>query len=155
MEILLTETELLTINLLANLRGLGSRIAGVTNMKVSDRENWQVELDGIIGEYAFCKLNNIFLEVSAEPRKGSYDCLYKGFRIDIKTTRVLNGRLLGDKRRNPDIDVYVLAIIDGLTVRFPGYMTSDKLYEESNLIDLGKGNVYAIQQQQLFKWKPI
>jgi len=157
MEIVLNQIDLLSINQLCTLRGLGSRLSGTTNLKASKKSDIQIEFEGIVGEYAFCKINNLFLEVSAQPRSGSYDCITtNGSRVDIKSTAYKTGKLLGDIRRNPDIDIYVLALLDEhphyMRVSFPGFAYSDELYDATNLTNLGSGPVYAITQDKLHKF---
>lgn len=155
MQTQLSDAELNVLRIIANLRGLVARANNLTNLKVSDNQNQDVEFDGLIGEYAFCKMNNLFLDIVPQPRSGSYDCLFHGQRLDIKSTRYKNGVLLGNSNRNPDVDVYVLCIIDGMNVHFPGYALSDELYNEENLTTLGKYDtpVYALDQSKLHKFK--
>ena len=47
----------------------------------------------------------------------------------------------------------MLAIIDGYEVSFVGYATADDLYQETNLINLGHGEGYGIEQKDLRQWK--
>lgn len=157
MEIKLLPEELNIIQIIANLRGLVNRSNKTTNQKVSENPVQDVEYDGLIGEYAFCKLNNLYLDIVPTSRSGSYDCLFEDYRLDIKATRYKNGVLLGNTKRNPDVDVYVLAIIDDDVVRFPGYALGDELYKEENLTTLGKYDrpVYALDQSRLHKFKNL
>lgn len=155
MEITLLPIEFNLIQIIANLRGIANRSGGVTNKRVSTNQYQDVEFDGLIGEYAFCKLHNIFLDVIPNVRAGSYDCLYNGWRVDIKATRYHTGQLIGHKDRNEDVDVFVLAIIDNNTVRFPGYALAEELYDVENITTLGKYPqlVFALPQSKLRKFK--
>jgi hypothetical protein len=155
MQTQLSEAELNVLRIIANLRGLVARANNIANLKVSENQNQDVEFDGLIGEYAFCKLHNLFLDIVPQPRSGSYDCLFHDQRLDIKSTRYKNGVLLGSTNRNADIDVYVLCIIDGLNVSFPGYAMAEELYAEENLTTLGRYDnpVYALDQSKLHKFK--
>ena len=56
-------------------------------------------------------------------------------------------------KNNVDVDVYVLAIIDGNTVNFPGYATKKELINPDNVTDLGFGKGYALKQNELRSWK--
>lgn len=155
MEITLLEIEFNLIRIIANLRGIAGRASGVKNKRVSTNHYQDVEYDGLIGEYAFCKINNLFLDIIPMTRKGSYDCLFNGKRIDIKATRYKTGKLIGHQDRNEDVDVFVLAIIDNSTVRFPGYALAEELYETDNLTTLGeyKTPIYAMDQSKLRLFK--
>lgn len=157
MAVRINEVEMMAVNIIANLRGIGARVKGVRDYKVSSKNNSEIDFEGLLGEYAFCKHYNLYFDLSPQPRQGSYDCIYNGKRIDIKSTKHKHGKLLGNVRRNSDVDIYVLAIIDfghsWVDVTFPGYATSEELYEEKNLTILGdyEQKVYAMDQSQLKK----
>lgn len=76
-----------------------------------------------------------------------------GGKIDVKTTRHRNGRLLSTLKKNDDVDIYVLAIIDKNHVIFPGYALKEELFREENKIELGHGIGYGMTQDMLRKWK--
>jgi len=149
----LTDLEVLSCRLIGNMKTISSRTQNVKDRQMGKQEAYETDEDGMIGEYAFCKHYNIFLDVSLSPRSGSYDCVYKSKRIDIKTTRVTNGRLIATTKKNPDVDIFVLAILEGNQVTFPGYALAVELYDESKLTNLGHGETYAIEQQDLRQWK--
>lgn len=153
-----SETEMLTINMFSGLRSIGARLAGVTDGKFANKTGVDVDFEGMLGEYAFCKHFNLFFDMMPTPRAGSYDCMYNGKRIDIKSTRYDTGVLIGKMQRNPDVDVFILAVLDfkksGLEVRFPGYAMADELYDEKNLTFLKESDVspvYALSQHELHK----
>lgn len=154
MEITLLEIEFNVIQIVANLRGIAGRASGTKNKRVSTNHYQDVEFDGLIGEYAFCKINNLYMDIVPMTRAGSYDCLYNGKRIDIKATRYKTGMLIGNQDRNWDVDIFILAIIDKQTVRFPGFAYAEELYEIENLTTLGeyKTPVYAMPQDKLRKF---
>lgn len=109
---------------------------------------------GVVGEYAFCKLHNIFFDCAVSPRSGSYDCMYKGARIDIKTTTLPHGQLIAVNKINPDIDVFVLAIVEGNKVSFPGFKSAKMFYRKENLKVLGSASreSYVVPQSELQEW---
>lgn len=147
----LTEAEMIICKMLGNMRTLAARSANVKDAGIST--SLETDEDGVIAEMAFCKHWNIFFDPEASPRKHSYDCILKGKRIDIKSTRYQTGRLLATKKINPDIDIFVLALIEGCVVSFVGYATADELYQDANLIDLGRGVCYVMRQEDLREWK--
>jgi hypothetical protein len=149
----LTDLEALSCRLIGNMKTISSRTQNVKDRQMGKQEAYETDEDGMIGEYAFCKHYNIFLDVSLSPRSGSYDCMYKSKRIDIKTTRLPNGRLIATTKKNPDVDIFVLAIVEGNKVTFPGYALASELYNESKLTNLGHGETYTIEQQDLRQWK--
>ena len=156
---IITENELMTINMLSNLRGLGARLSKTVDQKVSDKNASQIDFEGLLAEYAFCKINNLFYEISPEPRKWSFDCkTQSGSRVDIKATIHPNGQLIGKLERNMDIDIYVLAIINFMKnhaeVFFPGYAEGDYLYQAENIkqLTLNGPMCYALRQEDLRRW---
>jgi len=151
----LTHAEVITCRIIGNTRALAARSANVVDKRMSDQSGIHLDEDGVIGEFAFCKHKNIFFDPSASPRSGSFDCLLLDKRLDIKTTRYANGRLIATMKKNPDVDVFVLAIYDAKThrVTFPGYVLADQLYRPENVRDLGHGPGYAIEQKNLNRWQ--
>jgi hypothetical protein len=79
-----------------------------------------------------------------------WDILYQGTKIDVKTTRYINGRLLAKlNSRDEEVDAYLL-----VTGTFPeynviGYASRDSLLSPENIIDLGHGKGYGLSQEQL------
>ena len=141
------------IRILGELRSSMSRSHGVKNNKVSELADHEIDIDGVMAEFAFCKHHNIFFDPTINPRSSSYDCFYKGKRIDIKSTRRQNGRLIKHIKHNSDVDVFVLAIIKENTVTFPGYCTAKFLYQPENIKKIGYGDTYVVEIDQLVSWK--
>jgi len=141
------------IRILGELRSSMSRSHGVKNNKVSELADHEIDIDGVMAEFAFCKHHNIFFDPTINPRSSTYDCFYKGKRIDIKSTRRQNGRLIKHIKHNSDVDVFVLAIIKENTVTFPGYCTAKFLYQPENIKKIGYGDTYVVEIDQLVSWK--
>jgi len=149
----LTDPEIMFCKLAAGLRTLTARAAKVKDAKMGDLSGLQMDEDGLLGEYAFCKRMNVFPDLVPGPRSGSFDCVFMGKRIDIKATRHRDGRLLSTLKNNDDVDIYVLAIIEGSKVTFPGYALKSDLCSDENKIELGHGIGYGLTQDRLRKWK--
>lgn len=143
----------LIASLLGGMRAMVNRKQGITDAKIGPQNGLLADQDAILGELAFAQLHNVWPDLSLTPRAFSADGIVGKWRYDIKTTRNANGRLLGTTRRNADVDVYVLAILDDEMVRFPGYAKASDLYDESRLTDLGHGPTYAMEQSALRAWK--
>lgn len=151
--VFLTDAEMVMVHMLGGMRAITGRAAGVQDKKMGPQSGVSIDEDGMVAEYAFCKHFNLFPDLVPGPRSGTYDCIYMGKRIDIKSTRHANGRLLATLKDNPDVDVYVLGIIDGQTVHFPGYAKKSALCREENKTSLGHGVGYAMDQKDLTPWK--
>lgn len=146
--------ELAACRMMGNLRSHASRINGSKVSFYNGNDPLDTDEDGFIGEYAFCKANNLFFDITAKPRLGGYDCIYKGQRIDVKTTRWTHGKLMVKDINNTDIDVYVLVILEDNTIRFPGYCTINRLKEEgARLLNSDGSYRYEMTQDKLSPWK--
>lgn len=155
----LNPIEIAVCNMMGNMRSFACRLAnskpGVTVQSAKDkgRDGILNDEEGFIGEYAFCKYWNIFPDITAIPRKGSPDCKLKGKMFDVKATTYKNGRLQV-KGFNKDVEVFALAIVDGTTVTFPGYIYAKNLYKDENLVDKGfEEPTYAVTQDKLLQWE--
>lgn len=143
----------LMASLLGGFRSLVNRGQGVKDAKIGPQDGMAADQDAIIGELAFAKLHNVWPDLSLCPRSGSADLVVKGKRIDIKSTRRKDGRLLSTTKTNSDVDVYVLAILEDHQVSFPGWAYADDLHTPERLTDLGHGPTYALNQSDLRPWK--
>ena len=153
MKIQITHELRMLASVFGGLRTFMARSGNVSDAKMGNQSGSDSDRDGILGELAFCQLMNVWPDLGLTPRSGSADCLVKNKRIDIKTTRRLNGRLLCTLKDNPDVDIYVLALLDDDSVTFAGYATKTELRQDANIIDLGHGKGYALDQNKLHKLK--
>jgi hypothetical protein len=127
---------------------------GINHDKVSNKTQEQQTFEGVMGEVAFAKQMNVYPDLSTEPRKNGYDCLFNEHRVDIKATNVASGSLLlPEWKDNPDIDIYVLAILHAFHVELIGWAFKTDLMQPENLKDYGYGPTYGLTQQQLRKFK--
>lgn len=141
--------QLLSLWLLAKLRQNMNEQNNVRDNKKCDYKGEIINFYGVVSEYAFCKYYNLFFDLSHESRSGSYDCLLNGKRIDIKSTHRHSGMLIATTKINPDVDIYVLAIVEDNTVHFKGWTYKEELIKKNNLKDLGRGQVYTMEQIDL------
>lgn len=149
----LTDAEIMFCKMAAGLRTITARAANVRDARMGDLSGLQMDEDGMIAEYAFCKKMNIFPDLIPGPRSGTCDCIMQGKRIDVKSTRRENGRLLATLKDNSDVDIYVLAIVADNKVRFPGFALKKDLCVKANEVELGHGIGYGMTQDKLRQWK--
>lgn len=149
--ITLNDGEQLICRTFADLRYSSNRENGVTNKKMGPQSNEFTDLNGIGGELAFSLLLNVSFDMSIEPRQGGEDCTsHNGKKIDVKTTKYPNGMLLATLSTDPgDSDYHALMTGWFPTYTFQGYCETSKLIDDSNRVDLGRGEGYGVTQQQL------
>ncbi len=154
----LTDSEMVLCRTLANLRTMvnySTKRPDPARVRLGS-EVWSADEMGVFGEYGFCKLNNIFFDPTTHVRSGGYDFIFRGVRVDMKTTKLPHGKLHGITKwqtKPKDVDAYALAILTGNTLAFPGWCSAKFLYQEENLTNFGYDDVYAIPQSKLRAWK--
>jgi hypothetical protein len=126
-------------------------MGNVIDQQVGKDDTWGIDIDGVVGEYCVAKQLNVCPDLTVSPRKGGIDLKSRtGNSIDVKTTRHKSGRLLATVKKieNP-CDIYVLVIVDDNGGDVIGYATKEDLFDEKNIKDLGHGNTYALDQNEL------
>lgn len=140
---------------LAVMRNTTARQNGVTDKQMGKQDPIEIDRDGILAEMAFGKAFNLYPDLTVYPRKGGADLIGRtGKKIDVKATRYKMGRLVIHIDKPVDeVDIYVLAIVSGDDVDLIGYIESDKAIRQENVGNLGHGEGYVIEQEQLKKFK--
>jgi len=147
--IILNSAEQIVCKQLALMRYEIARAVDRKDQQIGNQPSWQTDEDGIGGEIAASRLLNVYPSLVLKPDAG-WDVMYRGKRIDIKTTRYKSGRLLAKlNARDDEVDVYLL-----VTGTFPeydvvGYVLKDSLLSPKNIIDLGHGRGYGLSQDKL------
>ena len=149
MKIILQPDEITVCQMIGRMRSLIARSAGVKDAKVGDQDGAEADVIGLMAEFAFAKQFNVFPDLGLSPRSGSADGIIKGKRYDIKATTYKTGKLLCTVKDNPDVDVYILAIVSNNEVNIVGWEYKENLRKNENLIDLGHGKGYALTQDKL------
>lgn len=146
--------EMTVAQMLASMRFAVNRANGVQNARVGPQSFYQMEMDGIVAELAFCKWRNVCPDMTIVPRSGGADCVVDGKTIDVKATRRQDGKLLCvTGKAVPNAEIYVLAIVNDNAVSFPGWAFADELMKPENITNLGHGPTYALDQSQLRQFK--
>tara|TARA_R110002020_G_scaffold56181_1_gene155718 strand:+ start:1564 stop:2037 length:474 start_codon:yes stop_codon:yes gene_type:complete len=129
-----------------------ARTKGIEDKKIGNQPNWITDLDGIGGEIASCKHFGVYpdtkLDLYDMPK---YDLMTKkGARVDVKTTKYKNGKLLATlNKKIEDCDIYVLVVGQFPKYELVGWTEAKKLLKNENIADLGHGKGYVLDQDQL------
>ena len=151
-------TEQLICKAIANKRYQNARDMNVKNSKMGGQSNEQTDLEGISSELAFCKLFNVYPDLTVQVRssaEGTDDgdaVLRDGRTVDVKSTKYHTGRLLAVRWKKPKVDFFALMIGSFPTYTFKGFMKSEELLKEQRIGNLGHGNGYIAVQHEL---KPL
>jgi len=154
----LTYAERKLAYFVAKHRNGNNRHFNVVNLKVSVESSASVDLEGMCGEIAFCKLFNVYpdLDTDRPPPHPLYDCvLSDGSRIDVKTTKYETGKLLVDARKNSSktagVDFYALMIgsFPG-PYSFRGFIAKEDMIKPGRIGLLCGNKSYIAEQHELF-----
>jgi hypothetical protein len=161
-EVKLNETEVRLAKFIGKNRYEGSRKAGVHNAKIGGQSNEQTDQEGAGAELAFCKLFNCYPDLAMQlksAKKGTDkgDATLEGKVVDVKSTTYKTGRLLAAKWKDPNSNVYAYALLTGEmpNYTFRGFMKSENLLRDEMLRDLGRGEGYVAEQEDLVEWEEL
>jgi len=154
--ICLNPVEVAMCKYVAKERNKVNRTDGVKNSKIGAQSDYQTDLDGIAGEVAFCKMFNVYPDLTLEPRSAAngndtFDCVWRTKTIDVKTTKYPNGKLLAalwkSEGEKPDFYALMTGVLPEYTFR--GFMPSQELLKRERVGDLGHGPGYIGYQSEL------
>jgi hypothetical protein len=151
--------------------------ARTVNMNYSGRNDLDISVQGVLGEWAFCRMFAVPVQplFDSQCRNASTDTfdatLPNGWRIDVKTAaRPVDALLVGqNKKRNP-ADAYALYTLErgapygtpfraeeaaegaGLAAVFHGIAPSNQIFHYKSLVTRGRGQFYARAVRDLHAW---
>lgn len=149
----LNECEMELCHFIGKKRNSENKNNNVKNARVSNLDDDEINIQGFIAEFAFCKKFNLFPDFDISLRSGSFDGKTKnGKRYDIKSTKNKNGNLLATLKHNKDVDIYVLAYVDNNLVDLVGWIDKDEFINEKNIKNLGYKDTYFLHKDKLNKF---
>ena len=144
MEYTLTESEQLIARFVATQRSINNRFAGTGNNRRSDMSDFEVDLQGFAGELAFCRLANVFPDLTVHNRSAAKgqdngDCVLNGQRIDVKTSKKADAALWVPLRKLGTADAYALMAGTFPTFKLVGMASVDlvkacKVWNDSHVV---------------------
>jgi hypothetical protein len=140
-QITLNQAEQIICKFLAKQKNDSNHNSGVIDGKITDKAtSYEINLEGVASEFAFCKKFNLYPDFSIGPRSGGYDCLsHKNTRIDVKSCKYLTNTYLLVKKttKRNQADIYVLMVGQFPSYHYAGYATHDEVFQDKNLKDFG------------------
>jgi hypothetical protein len=151
--IVLSEADQAICLQLAQERYQNNRNHGITNKKIGRQSNKDTDLEGIAGEFAFCRISGLLPDTTVHIRSylsDSGDVVYAGIKIDIKTTKYANGRLLVPTwKAEQSAHLYALMTGEFPSYEFRGFIKAKDIIRRDHVVDLGYGNTFAANQKEL------
>ena len=124
----------------AGRRDQQNRDEGKLDLKVSKgMTGAEISYLGMAGELAFCLMENLMPDIGWK-EKMLWDCLWKGLRVDVKTTRRLWEPHLNvvpwkkDKSDRPDVYVLMVDLCNGW-YRYMGFLGSEEIFGGRYTVD--------------------
>jgi len=155
----LTPLEIHLCRWLAKKRGEENRARGVTSVKQCGESDEAIDLQGIGGEMAFCKLFGLWPDLNYEIRSkargedlGDCWCEPLGW-VDVKTTRAGKGYL--NIRRPSRVGYYALMEGDFPEFCFRGLIPAADAIRPEYIKDVGNGPYWAVPASALKPYKPL
>lgn len=148
----LNDAEQRLAKYLAIARHRNARKKGIVNNRIGPQSDELTDLEGIAGEIAFCKMMNVYPDLQIE-YVPNYDCILPdGTKVDVKTTKYDNGKLLSAPwKGEKNIDVFALMVGQMPKYRYAGMMKAKDLLQEHRKQNLGHGVGYVATQDELYK----
>ena len=117
---------------------------------------YTMNMNGFGAELAFCRLCKIDFDASTKENENHYlnpdGILKDGRTVDVKNTVYPNGKLLvrcGKELMR--VDMYVLMTGTFPVFTFSGFAYYDEIINDDNITNLGYGESYCLNQNQLHK----
>jgi hypothetical protein len=121
--------------------------------KICGRGGIENHVLGFQGEFAFCKMVNLFPDFTPVVRKGGYDFMtVNGIPGDVKTTDHPNGDLMFVSMKceeNKDYEIFVFMVKSGDEYTYRGWIERDEVFIDRFLTDIGKGPCYCVHMDYL------
>jgi len=152
--IILTRTEQQLAQYVAKQRHIYNRENNIEDGKIGPQSEYITDLNGIGGELAFCKLVNIYPDITTDQGQPAFDCKIANKKIDVKTTTWNTGHLLVKQDVKSKCDFYVLMIGTFPHYRYAGWASAREVFNNNNLKDFGYGVTHALRQSELHHSMP-
>ena len=150
MKITLDYQEQEIVRTIALARHLNNIDRGSRSYKMGGGDDLLINLEGTGGEFAFCKLKNIYPDMSID-HPLPFDCYINGHGfIDVKTTNKPHGMLLVGVWKSRSIPSYYALMVGEMpTYEFKGFFPGEEVFKPENIVNLGHGETYGISQDRL------
>ena len=157
--ITLTDIEVRIVKHVAKRRRDDNIKQKTNNARISNQDDLKINVEGFAGEMAFCKLFNVYPDLTSECRTSSEDsgeAVINNKQIDIKTTKYDDGLLLAPIwSNNKKVDIYALMTGTIPTYCFRGFILKEDLIVKHMKRDLGYGDTYGAAQNQLVEFEAL
>lgn len=119
---------------LSSVREYVNKMSGVNDRQMGRDDGFKIGVDGLVAELAVCKHFNVMPDLSFEPRKGGYDCMINGRRVDVKSTKVDRWDVFIPARKQANnVDRYIWCWVDFRTAYILGWFAPEDIFDDRKL----------------------
>jgi len=131
----LRPTEIRTLMYIGERRNEVSVAAGRVTREEAGFTAAQTHGHAAIGEYGFCKMNNLHFDLDYDPRPlPDYDCILGDDDVDVKTiTKAHHNLAVAETKIDKPCDKYVLMYWNGPWLEYLGYALPADIFRPENL----------------------
>lgn len=151
--ITLTEEDQEEILALAKGRYETNRKNGVEIATVGPQSDKATEIQGLAGEFAFCRLAGIEPDRTLHSRSAKTDpgdATINGITIDVKTSKHKNARMIAAiSKKKCRVDAFVLMIGKFPKYTYKGAIEKHVFIQGKNIKNIGYGPTYVLDQHML------
>lgn len=149
----LTDDEVIYCKNIAFKIDEGNSKSNVKDFRQTNKQtSLEINTQGTLGEFAFCKHFNILFDSTIKSRSSGYDCILKEKRIDIKTTTWKKG-IYKTLKPIKNIDIFAQIIQHSENeYELNGWIDASDLMQNKNIIDIGNGPCYFVANEKLNKF---
>jgi hypothetical protein len=118
------------------------------------KDSTEIHIEGIAGEWAFCKIMNVYPDLEFEKRS-KYDCYALGFTWDVKTSESADWLDIRFSKASQGkrCDMYVLVVGKRPNYEIVGWIEADAIFQVENVADVGNGRFYRVPRERLKDFK--
>jgi hypothetical protein len=116
------------------------------------------DINGYGAELAFCKIFNLFPDLTSHNRVGGYDAvLHDGTTVDVKQSKSLTTalRVKVGRKKLGDSALYALLVGELPTYTFIGFATEEAVFKSTNITKIYDKDHYTIPQENLLSVKQL
>jgi hypothetical protein len=147
---------------IAQMRHTKNRMDSIVNKKIGNQSDEFTDLNGIGAELAFCKLFNLYPDLTIYIRSSANgddlgDCKLNGKLIDVKATVHEHGRLLTVPWKKPTVYAFALMVGTFPEYSFRGFLMADELINEDRLGRMPGSSIdsYFAEQEELVEFDEL
>ena len=152
----LTPSEYAMAAMISAVRQSVNHWSRIKDKQMGGDDGLKIVIDGYVAELAFCKHFNIMPDITFDPRSGGWDCLYKGKKVDVKSTKTNKYDVyLPERKKKNDVDRYVWCWVNFRTVYIVGWFSPAEIFVDENLEQSPRPDErhYKINLKQAHKFK--